>query len=227
MKEHCVINFADTTGWYPRGQQRLLSSLKEVGFDGDVFGWNSSDLPGCPPHSEAPYAFKPFALQKAHSLGYKRVLWCDASVWAIKPIQPVFDYLAENSHMFFHNTVTGIFTSDRCLAAMGLTREESMKQDMLMGICMGWNLEHEITQEFLKQWLHHAKDGVSFPGRWTNDRLTESQDPRCKGHRHDQSVASILAVRMGMKYIIPHLTYFQYWEPDKMHHSVVLTAQGM
>lgn len=221
----CVINYA-SENWYPRGQQRLQQSLKDTGFNGDFLKWSDAHEIGSPTHQEAPYAFKPHALKSAFTRGYELVLWCDASVWAVKPIDSVFGYLSEHSHMFFYNTCAGEWTSDACLNGFGISREAAMKIPMLMGICMGFNLTHDVTRKFLNQWLEKSRDGFSFPGDWRNDHNQVSSDPRCKGHRHDQSVASILAFNLGMEYIVPHETFFSYWSPS-MKESVVLTGQGM
>lgn len=232
MKKHCVINFA-TNAWYPRGQQRLVESLKEHGFSGDVLTFDSEGAMGCPTHQQAPYAFKPYALKYAYEKGYERILWADASVWAIKPIESVFRYLEEHSHMLFVNANTGTFTSDACLKEMGVDREESFNMTMLMGICMGFNMTHEVCQSFLADWFKHANDGITFPGKWTNDDGSVSSDPRVKGHRHDQSVASILAHRRNMELIVAHYTFMEYlanpWPNHEMPkvESVCLAAQGM
>jgi hypothetical protein len=173
-----------------------------------------------------PYGFKPYALKRVYEQGYELVLWCDASVWAIKPITPVWDYLAAHSHLFFHNANIGRFTSDACLAGFGLKRDDAMNLSGLMGICMGFNMTAPVTQEFFRQWFAKANDGFSFIGAWSNERHQVSQDDRCAGHRHDQSVASIIAVNLKMELLIAHETFFSYWEPH-FKESVVLTAQGM
>jgi hypothetical protein len=222
----CILNYA-SGAWYPNGQARLVKSLNDVGnSDIPCFVWKDHTQLGCPPHQQVPYAFKPYALQHAKDMGYELALWCDASVWAIKNIQPVFDYLSTHSHLFFHNSCIGRFTSDACLAGFGLSRDDAMNLSGLMGICMGFNLTAPVTQEFLRQWLAKSKDGFSFPGAWKNDQQQVSKDPRCAGHRHDQSVASIIALNLKMELLIAHETFFSYWEPV-MKDSVVLTAQGM
>lgn len=232
----CVINFA-AGGWYPRGQQRLVSSLHSTSFDGDIKAHCHESQIGAPPHSECPYGFKPYALLNAVQLGYTHVLWADASVWAIKNIQPMFDHIDRHGWMFFLNTCTGNWTSDACLEAFGVTRDESMNIPMLMGICMGFNMTHPTTQKFLEIWLEHARNGKSFPGSWTNKFQEVSSDPRVYGHRHDQSAASIIAHQLGMSLIVPHETYFEYYQnPRKtifdgdlslVKPHTVMVAQGM
>lgn len=235
MKE-CVINFAKG-GWYERGQERLRHSLREVGFAGDLLFHRDEAQIGAPPHSLCPYGFKPYALFHAVQLGYTHVLWSDASVWAIRNIQPMFEHIDRHGWMFFLNTCTGNWTSDACLEAFGVTREESMGIPMLMGICMGFNMTHPLTQKFLEQWLAHANNGKSFPGSWTNKNGEVSKDPRVYGHRHDQSAASIIAHQLGMQLIVPHETYFEYYRNPQntifngdfslVRPHTVMVAQGM
>lgn len=232
----CVINFA-RGGWYSQGQRRLKESLNEANFSGDTLFFDNEQQIGAPSHQTCPYGFKPYALATAIKLGYTHVLWADASVWAIRNIQPMFEHIDKQGWMFFHNTCTGNWTSDACLDVFHISRDKAMKMDMLMGICMGFNMTHPTTQQFFLEWLACAYDGKTFPGSWTNHNHEVSQDPRVYGHRHDQSVASILADKLGMSYLVPHETYFQYYENKKkgifdgdfslIKPRVVMVAQGL
>jgi len=234
--KRCVINFA-RGGWYVNGQERLRSSLIQTHFTGHTLFIRDEASIGAPTHENCPYGFKPFLLQAAFENGYESVLWCDASVWAIRNIEPMFAHIEQEGHMFFVNTCTGEWTSDACLQVFGLSREDAMNITMLMGICMGFNLKSPLTQQFLEEWLAHAKDGVSFPGSWTNERRQVSKDPRVKGHRHDQSVASILAWKFGMNLVVAHETFFQYYENPQhticngdyslIKPNVLMVAQGL
>ena len=84
----CVVNFAKDH-WYPRGQDRLRSSLIATGFDGHMLFHNDERGLGAPSHQECSYGFKPYALLDAVNRGYTHILWCDASMWAIRNIQPM------------------------------------------------------------------------------------------------------------------------------------------
>jgi hypothetical protein len=233
----CVINFAKGR-WYPHGQYRLVRSLIETHFDGEilVFG-EEKDLPGCPNHRDAPYAFKPFALKTVFERGYEVVLWADASVWAIQNVRPLVEEILRRGWMFIHNTCAGEWTSDACLAQLGVSRDEAMRIPMLMGLCMGWDMSNRKCQIFLKEWLEKATDKVSFPGSWTNKNREVSADPRVRGHRHDQSVASFLAHRHGMEYTPNDQAFFQYYaNPQRtlfngdlslIRPEVVMIGQGM
>lgn len=129
----------------------------------------------------------------------------------------------------------GHFTSDAALNFFGITRDESFKMEMLMGICMGWDMRTEKCRTFLDQWLASVP---SFPGSWTNAHGEVSPETdRVFGHRHDQSAASIIAHRLNMELTLAHTSYFQYYEnPQKtifngdlsmINPGVVMVAQGM
>lgn len=236
--KRCVLNWAKGA-WYPEGQKRLVDSLKKVGFQGDVFAFTEEHQIGCKTHAEVPYAFKPYAFKYIMEQGYDQILWCDASVWAIKPIDVIFEEMEKNDYCLFHNCSAGEYSSDASIASFGITREESFAIPMLMGLCMGFNMNAEICKEFHKRWFEKANDGITFPGSWHNNNKEVSEDSRVRGHRHDQTAASLIAHQLGMKFIIPHFTYFQYYQNPTntafskdsdmslINNSVVMVAQGI
>lgn len=233
--KHCVINFAKGA-WYPRGQHRLMASLNTWGYSGDTFTFQDEAQLGSPTHQEAPYAFKVYALEWAAARGYDLVLWADASVWAIQPIEPMFEHIANHGHLFFYNCSTGNWSSDQSLAHFGLTRDQAFEVPMLMGLCMGWDLRTEKCKRFLAEWKRAIP---TFPGSWTNAHREVSSDPRVYGHRHDQTAASIIAHQLEMPLVIAHETHFQYYanpnstpyeqNPDMslIKPCVKMVAQGM
>lgn len=239
MKETCVINFAKGA-WYPRGQARLGQSLRDVGYTGGFYGWNDEHALMVPPHEMQPYAFKIGAFQEAKRLGYRKILWCDAAVFAIKSIQPIFDHIEREGHVFFQSGFNcAQWTSDACLSAMAVNRDEAEKMTMYMACCMGLDLDNQRSSEFLDRLTNYSMTGDCLPGAWRNDNHEVSMDPRCQGHRHDQSVGSIVAAQLGMEVIVAHHNYFayymngvyQYGQPNNdmtgIKDSVVMLTQGM
>lgn len=194
----CILNFAEGS-WYPMGQRRLYQSIKETGWDGEFVWWNSHEDLGCPSHKDIPYAFKTAALMRAFEMGFSLALYVDASIYAAKPFDHVFDHIAEHGYFFEEaGHWTGTWTSDVALAKMGLTRDEAMQIPMLTAGFVGFDLKNDLALDFLAAWHGHSRDGVTFKGPWKNRNGEASSDARCEGHRHDMSVASILAHRMGM-----------------------------
>jgi hypothetical protein len=114
----------------------------------------------------------------------------------------MFDYIEEHGHYFQHGGWnTGQWCKDEALAPLGLTRENSFDVPHMMACIMGLDFENKRSVEFFEQWMMHAQDGVTFPGPWTNENKQASQDERVLGHRHDQTVASVLSHRLGMEWV--------------------------
>jgi len=196
--KRAVVNFAKGA-WYPKGQARLRDSLKKVGEAAEFVALTDTNAFGCPSHTEMPYAFKPYALEHARKLGYGQAIFADASVWAVKPWGPVWDKVNEQGYYFEEaGHWTGTWTNDNALAKQGLTRDDAMKIPMFSAGFVGLDFSNETAMAFLNDWMAAARDG-SFRGAWTNKTKSESQDPRCQGHRHDMAMASIIAWKHKMK----------------------------
>jgi hypothetical protein len=224
MAGKCVVSFADGTGSYRKKLQRLEQSLKG-NFDGDFLGFTDYKQIGSPTHSEIPYAFKPYAIQKAIDLGYELILWCDSPIYAKQSIQPVFDHIEKHDYVFFDNIgySLGDYTNDKTLAHFNITREESWKIPMIMACCMGFSRMRENTrlENLLKAYKKVAPD--LFPGEWDNDDLTESKDLRVKGHRHDQSVLSAMIWNQNFNILKGQDTFFAY----ETHRQVMPIADSV
>lgn len=243
MNKRCIVNFAKNGDfpnlWYLRGQERLRRSLQDVGWDGDFLAYNDELQVDALPHRIMPYAFKYAALMKSVKAGYQTLLWLDASVFAIKPLDPFFDYIEKNGYAFFSAGFNcAQWTNDNALSVMRLSRDEAEKIPMYMALCMGFNIQHPRTYQFLDQLAYYATNTTAFRGNWTNDYKTESNDARCLGHRHDQSVGSILAAKYGMELPGSDVNFLAYYNNGLYNYggqndmtgiqdSVCLLAQGM
>lgn len=216
-----VVSFADGAGHYAKSLMRLDLSLKQVGFGGEfeVFkGINDYAHIGSPFHKGSPdavpYAFKAHSIKKAIEEGARYILWCDSVIYATKSIEPVFNHIKEHGYLLFDNIgfSIGDYTSDACLRKWGMTRNESFNKPMIMACLMGFDCQHPVAKEFLDKYISAASDGVSYQGDWFNDNLQVSVDLRCFGHRHDQSLASLLASQLGMTITNAQQTFFAYNE---------------
>lgn len=232
--KRCIINVA-CDKWYPKGQDRLSSGLELFGKNIDKLFWKNSLPPNSPDHTKAPYAFKAYALLNAYELGYETILWCDASIFPIKDVEPIYEYIEKNDYMFFANSYIGLFSTDICLDHFKIDRETAIGMREMMGCCFGLNLKSQKCKQFLDQCLEHALDGICFKGDWNNNLGQVSKDCRVLGHRHDQTVMSILAHNLNMNnFLIAHETFFAY--KDQINHyfpkiglpnSVSLLSEGM
>lgn len=192
-----VINFARGS-WYPKGAARLGASLvdspKEI-------GWMvvaKESYVNQPTHQEIPYAFKLGCFQRALSEGVDLVLWLDAACYAIRDITPVFDHIEKHGYFFVgagEGHTIGKWTNDATLDAFGFERDEVMDVPQQSTCCIGLDLRKQAMRQWLHTWVTHR---AFFKGRWDNKTFSESSDPRCLGHRHDQSVAALITHVMGL-----------------------------
>jgi hypothetical protein len=225
--KRCVINVA-VGAWYPRGQDRLRTSLHAVGFQGDFICWRDSWPPGSPPHSELPYGFKSYAFQDVVKQGYDTILWLDCSCWAIRPLEPLFNHIEQEGHVFsYEGWKAGQWLKDEALANLGITRDEALEVPLIGGMFMGICLTHERSRKWLEGFCKFCQDGTTLPGQLRNVNHSVSNDDRCLGHVADQSVASILAHRLGMGITYPPT--WRDWGHDKKQFdpSTVILAAGM
>ena len=221
MDKEYVVSFADGAGHYAKAIMRLELSLKSVFWTNEshIFkGINDYAHIGSPQHKNqpdsVPYAFKAYSIKKAIEEGARYILWCDSVVYATKDITTVFNHIKEHGYLLFNNIgySIGDYTSDACLRKYGMSRNDSFNHPMIMACVMGFDVQNPIAKEFLTKYIEAASDGVSYQGIWSNDNLEVSSDMRCRGHRHDQSVASILAYQLGMTITNAQDTFFAYNE---------------
>jgi hypothetical protein len=211
----CIISFATADKQFRRGLDRLRDSARAHGYDGEIVTWPPATLPeDCPSFSDVPYAFKPFCFQQARDGGMEAVLWLDSSCVVIRPLDEIFAAIEEDGYALFRNGAfrVGAWCGDEALARFDMTRDEAMKLPELVGSAIGLRLDHPTGAAFLERWLAEARDGRSFRGvasltggaddfwsvKW-NYRGRVSLDARVRGHRFDQSVAGLVAHRLGMR----------------------------
>jgi len=206
---YCICSVA--TGGFVTGLNRLISSLDKVGYTGGRLFYNSTLPPGSPHPSVVPYAFKLYALKEAQRQGYTSLLWLDSSMWAIKPVEPVFDYIEKEGYLFeAAGQLLGWWSTDAFLKHHNLTRDEAITYPLHSAGFTGLNLISPLAQKFLDRWFELAQDGVSFIGPWNDS----GPDPRYKGHRHDMSAAGLIIHQLGMKIIPPTFMHYQAYVPD-------------
>lgn len=220
--DKCIINLA--TGRYIKGQARLAQSIPDVP---KLFWQNESEI-GAPPHNQNQYAFKIFGFREAERQGYRFVLWLDASVWAVRDTQPIFDHIKEYGYiMQYAGHNCGRWANDKCLEHFGITRDEAEKMPMYGNAgFLGLDLHDLTATNFLMLWEKAMQNGI-FKGSWDNRHQTESKDPRCAGHRHDMVTGSIIANQLDMKYQDSG-DWLVYAPPDKqVKETVIFKAQGL
>jgi hypothetical protein len=230
-----VVTFG-VGGWYPQGVERLRKSLDLVGFGGGLHT-RSDYPPGCPEEKEVRKAFKPYLLKEAEAQGYRRLLWLDASIWAVRPLDKLFEMIGRVGwHLIDDGWNTGQWTCDSALDSLGITREESWDIWHLASGIVGLNLGDPQGKAFLDDWFRMAKDGTSFIGpRWSpsvkdqghGDSGFCSTDDRVLGHRADQTAASVISWKRGMVPVWKKAEYsYLTWERTEVPKEALLVACG-
>jgi hypothetical protein len=229
-----ICNLATDAGRYLRMQERLLFSLKAVGFDGDIYAYNSEKeiSPDCPLHSDVPYGFKPYAMQNAIQDGCDIVIWMDAAIYATKPIDGFINQIKNHGYVIFKSLgySIGDYTSDTCLDYYGWDRARAFSYPMSMACLQGINVHNKKAKQWFDEYFEAAQREMPYMGDWFNGENQVSQDPRVKGHRHDQSCASIICAELGMDMTDGHTSHFAYVSlKDKLpiSETVSLWSEGL
>ncbi len=196
MLKRLILNVA--TGAYVPGQRRLRRAVTDP-----VMYWTDRMPPGSQTHHRMPYGFKAWAIWAARQAGADLILWVDASILPIRSMEPLWALIERQGYWFSRNGFpNGQWCSDAALPLLGITREEAWRQEHVVATAFGLNLRSEIGSTFASEYLRLAQNG-SFRGPWTNKDGEASADPRVSGHRHDQTAASVLVHRLGMKLTNP------------------------
>lgn len=181
-----IVSLATNNGNYYQAIARLGDSLKGK-FDGTFLGFMGEESVQAPKHANNNYAFKLYAMSYARLLGYSKTFWLDSSVYAVKNVQPIFDYLDRQGYFFEDSGhQVGNWCNDQTLDYFKLTRAEAMGMRMLSSGFVGIDFTKDTSVEFFERWKSSMYAGA-FNGSWSD-------------HRHDQTCASIIANQMGLKY---------------------------
>lgn len=226
-------------GWYPKGAARLIQEFDRVSPGFEVQAHVNTPPFGAPAaviedgYDYTAYCAKPFALAAAMMAGADIAILLDAAFYPIRPIHPLVDHIARNGYYLCKNGYrVGEWCSDRAMTRMGETRDRLMEMEEVSSYCVGLNFADGRCVELLHRWCGFASDRLTFPGchtaRFSGEGRNKgfvSNDPRVRGHRHDQTALSILAHKMDMHNLSerPLFTSYAGYETEE----TVLVNQGM
>jgi hypothetical protein len=195
-RKPCIISVG-VGGAYPFGVDRLERSLIHHGWAGRTMFWKDYPV-GCPLHAgPGQYAFKIYSFLEAFRLGHRVVLWCDSSLYAIKDVMPVFDYIADNGLFLFKSGYSLSATAtDRMLEAAEEEREDLVDVPEFATGCVGIDIDSEKGETFFQQWMLMMEQGF-FGGNRILD-AKDSTHPLFQFSRQDQSAASMVLHKMGI-----------------------------
>jgi len=205
---------------YANGIAKIAADLQRTGFSGEFLYWDRDYPEGSPPHEQIPFAFKPWAFKAAKTKQHNLVLWMDSSIRLRRPVDPLFRILQQQGYLFIDGCHSvGEYCSDAALAPLKITREESFQMCSCWACVMGLNFNSDTSTEFLDEWLALSLDGITFPGpKWSGINgwpHTASIDIRVKGHRYDQTAASVIATRLGMRNWMPRHIFDHFFVNDR------------
>jgi len=185
-------------------EQKLRQSVYKYCPEAEIFVFHDFSEIGSPTHEQSPYSFKVYAVDYVRKLGYKVIFWCDSIIRLRKSIIPVLPLIRQvGVYLQDDGWMCGEWANDRALSYFGVTRDQAMKIQSVYACIIAFDFRNPIAEEFLKRWKKASEDGI-FRGLWKNDLKTESQDERCRGHRHDQTCAELISYQLG----IPHNVQF-------------------
>ena len=190
MPRRCVVSLATDHGRYPEAVARLRASLARTGYDGEVAAWEHGELPrGC--SGPRRRAVRVQALRAGR--GARPRLRRGALARRRLRRDQVHSSRSSGAsrrdgHILFgnRNRRVGEWSADAALDALGVSREEALEMPELNAAAIGLDLRDTTAAEFQGRWLDEARRGTAFRGH-------ESE------HRHDQTVAGVLAARLGMR----------------------------
>lgn len=191
-----------SNGRYLGLETKLQRSIQKWSPSADVYVFHDTAEIGAPPHSDVPYGFKIYCVEAVRKKGYNVIWWCDSVFRLTKTIDDLLPtlsargvYLQEDGYGW----KVGTWANDRALQYFGVTRDDVIDTPAVYACILGFDFRNPTAVEFMRRWKQAANNGI-FAGQWKNTDKTESQDERCRGHRHDQTCAELIARTMGIPY---------------------------
>lgn len=202
-----IVNVSTKKYW--KGQDRLVTTLKNNN-NAQVLAYRHESDVGALSHKESMYGFKPKAMEKAYELGFRTILWLDASMYVIKNLEPIFNII-ERKGYFFQDSgwMNNRWTTPEVKNYFGTDSGKMISSGVL-----GLDLNSFEGKEFYERWLKAMEDGM-FNG---------SHDD----FRHDQSCASLIIENMKLN-IAPNNSYWQYGDiiQKPIHEDILIIANGI
>ena len=207
---------------YMRGQDRLKEAMRNQGEA--VIAWSGCDR-DWPAHALKPYAFKAYALYEAARKAIS-LLWCDSSIVPIRSLEPIWQriekdgyWMSRNGWMNYEWTADSAYPDLFPRLSLDEARLENRQIPHVVATAFGVSTVHDRGRVFLDEYLRLARSNA-FCGPWMNlnypDCPWDPNDRRrgayhcapcgpadVRGHRHDQTAASVIASRLNFNLTSP------------------------
>lgn len=225
MKRIAILNAA-MGGWYPQGQERLLNSLQEVGYTGDILHWTDNTINDYY-QSDCVYTIKAAALWSAYVQKYDVILWLDCAIYAVKHPQYIISLIQQQGGYFIPSGFSlGQTANDYALHYAGISRDRACELPELNTCVFGIDLTHEQGKRWFDYFMACARDRV-FHGSRQHDN--QSKDPRFLFHRQDQTAGTLAYYRAGFDCAVPfgkHVEFAVHFDEQKQK-DVIFLSQGL
>lgn len=202
-----IVSYA--SGGFIPGQARLRAAIQG---QCPLVSWTNDLPPGSPSHYEVPFAFKSWALRGAAEQGFTSLIWADACILPIRPVDTVFEQIERAGYFIMRNGWPNkMWTADSAYEDLGITREENEGIEHVVGGCYGFDLTHPVGEAIFNEQLRLAQTRAFCGPTWNRNHPTYGKnlgagpcgDETVGGHRHDQTALSVIAARHGCKLTEP------------------------
>lgn len=217
LQDKCIVSCGTEPHYYESLHSTRLHCAEHVPEAWQLFYYGYPD--GCPTQAERQYAFKIYSLRRTFEAGFKTMLWMDSAFQPIASISPLWEEIKLQGWYIQKqgDAVLGNWCSDRSLAIFGIGRDEAMQIPLCYSGLVGLDVKTWNGAKIWDEWQALYESG-SFDGPHQNApgepcawgyklQSNCSDDPRCEGHRHDESALSFILYKLGLKpRIEPFLT---------------------
>lgn len=211
-KKTCIISFSSVGREnYNNFILGMIDSVRAAGLETDFIIYspdheleeykgvtiNKGFPPGCKPHSDVPYQFKPYLFKLAAERGYEHIIWMDSTVKMQQHPKKILDHIETNGVAVWDNWGHPLkfWIADKAVKNLGMTELELGICPQIMACVIAMDVTHEHTKKILEDWINISNDGESFQG------MGDSVRPEYRGHRHDQAVLSYLVWKKQIPFI--------------------------
>ncbi|MDX8430978.1 MAG: hypothetical protein SNF33_04145 [Candidatus Algichlamydia australiensis] len=160
-RECCILTYTSTNGKFSEGIDEIIRRLRRVGFKGHflyrVGGWPYIEDGGLELF-DVPYAFKPCALMEARKLGYKKVIWIDASMFPSKNLSYLFSHIEQNGMLFRKDPCPlAMIAHERFMKSMNMTLQEVYQTRHIMSGVVGFDFSNKKANKCLTEYYKAAQ----------------------------------------------------------------------
>ena len=152
-----------------------------------------------------------------------------------------YEWTADSAYRdLFPYTHAGVYEEE----TMALARASNRNCSHVIATCFGLNVHSGVGAAFLVEYFRLASETRAFRGPWINansidaakrqalnegasgGRVAPCGPPDVRGHRHDQTAASVIAWRLGMKLTPPPEVLIYGRAEDATDERTLLVADG-